>query len=627
MIQTIRANKTRALIIAILFFSLVFRLVNINTPLENDRHNFRGTQTAFTVKSLMDKGFSLTEFEIPTFGEPWDTVYFEYPVYQITVYLFMKVFHGVNIDFWCRLVHILFFYLSAFVLYRLVRSEVDRKAAYVVSLFYIILPYTIYWSRTALIEYTGVFFALLYCHFLLSWIRKPLWSFFLFAILSGSMAYISKSTTMFGYVFFLALYIPFVLLGLYNTEKDEGFIKGFIRYYFEKWKYILMLGVLCLLPVVPGAAWIRYADMRKRQNPYTVYMTSAGIRAWNFGTLHQRIDWGVWKGLSEQYFGYLFGGGTVFLLLVILSFLFGEKKYRWIIISALLASFGAMFTLINLYYEHDYYQAAITPLTCIAGGIMFYSIIFSPKFAESDVRLCRVLAVSLCVVCISAVYGHNFCYIDDLISEGNFNADAGLLIAKITEPDERILIDGEDWSPRILYYANRKGFMIRDPFAGEFTEDYLDSIHLGTEYTTVITKYPSLLEDLSKYTNIGIQYIWDDTGWSATSGDPDASWVIARMMTDEEYDRLPDSSDMRMVNSSDNVYRLDSSEPFVLLKHEKTSDIREVSVRIQCSDGTSFAHKVYLLPDTENTVLNTCLLAGSIEDIEVESSEVVGLCQ
>lgn len=627
MIQTIKANKTKALIIAVLFLSLVFRLVNINTPLENDRHNFRGTQTAFTVKSLMNNGFSLTEFEIPTFGEPWDTVYFEYPVYQIIVYLFMKVFHGSDIDFWCRLVHILFFYLSAFVLYKFVRSEVNRKAATVVSLFYIILPYTIYWSRTALIEYTGVFFALLYCYFLLVWIRKPDWLFFLLTILAGCMAYISKSTTMFGYVYFLALYIPFVLFGIYNTEKEEVSFKGFISYYLAKWKYILLVGVLCIFPVVPGAAWIRYADMRKRQNPYTVYMTSAGIKAWNFGTLHQRIDWGVWKGLGEQYIGFLFGGGTVFLLLVILSFHFGERKYRWIVISALLASFGAMFTLINLYYEHDYYQAAITPLTCIAGGIMLYSIIFSQQFAKSDAAVCRVLAVSLCVVCISAIYGHNFCYIDDLISEGSSNADAGLLIAKITEPEERILIDGEDWSPRILYYADRKGFMIRDPFAGEFSEDYLDTIHLGTEYTTVITKYPSLLEDLSKYTNIGIQYLWDDTGWSATSGDPDASWAIARMMTDEEYDKLPDPANMSPVYQDDSIYRLDTSKPVTLLKHDKSSDMREVKVRVRCAEGTSFFHKVYLLPDTENTVLDSSLLEEKIEEIEVGSDDITGLFQ
>ena len=617
-IKAVKADRLKALVIAVIFFSLLFRLVNIDAPLENDRHNFRGTQTAFIAKSMLETGFSLTEFEIPVFGEPWDTVYMEYPVYQIVVFLFMKLFHGSNVDLWCRIVNIISFYFSAYFLYRLVCLETDRRAAAIVSVFYILLPYNIYWSRTAMIEFTSVAFALLYSMLLLRWVREGRALLFAGTLAAGGMAYISKSTTMFGFVYFLALYIPYILYELYKEKEGTPSFAGAVRYYAGKPVYIISLGLLCILPVIPGVLWTRYADMKKQLNPYTAYMTSAGLKEWNFGTLHMRVDWGIWKALAGQFFGYLLGGGALFFLLAVLAFIFGARKYRWLVASCLISSAGVMLTLINLYQEHDYYQIAIVPFTSIAGGVLLYSILSSKELEGLGQPGHKLLTVILCVFFIASVLGKGFFYIDELLSEGSGNADPGLLISEITEPDERILIDGDDWNSRILYYADRKGFMIRDVNTGHFSKDYLEHIPLETEYTIAVTRNESLLEDLAGFTDIGLQYIWDDDGWAAVSGDPDADWFIARMMPESELSSLTEGKTEELT-AYDGSYRTDPDQTVIDIRHKASDTTGSITVRAVCSDGSEVEHRVLLLPGTEHTLIDLSLIKGDIEEIRIDS--------
>lgn len=617
MIQRIKANRIKAIILAVIALSVLLRFININAPLENDRHNFRGTQTAFIVKSMQNNGFSLSEFEIPVFGEPWDTVYMEYPVYQILVYLLMKLFHGGSIDMWCRITDIIAFYLSAGSLFLFAAKEAGKRAAVIAVLFYVLLPYDIYWSRTAMIEFTAVLFAVSYCYGITSWMRKPGWLFFIFALVCGSMAYLAKSTTMFVYVYFLAFYIPCLLFAEYKKENGSASVKGAIHYYSGRWRYILQLGLLCVLPVIPGVMWTRYADMKKMQNPHTVFMTSSAIKAWNFGSLQMRLDPGVWKALTEQYTGFLLGGGTFFIMLAVLVFLLGSRRYMGLIISALAASFLAMFTLINLYLEHDYYQTATAPVACIALGAMLYDVIFSNKFTEHDGIFRNAILALLGIALIAGMYRDSGFYFKELLRESKVNNDAGLLIKEITDPDERILVDGEDWSSRVLYYADRKGFMNRDPYTGSFSGYCLDNVHLGSEYTTLLTRNGSFLTDIDAYTDIGVQYLWDDSSWAYSTGDPEATWVIARMMPENELEKMISETQTAIIGAGAGTTSLQPENGLIRIRHKKADTTTAANVVVTFDDGSSIEHKVYFLPGTADTLIDTSLIDNRIAGINV----------
>ena len=85
-----------------------------------------------------------------------------------------------------------------------------------------------------MIEFTSVAFALLYSMLLLRWVREGRALLFAGTLAAGGMAYISKSTTMFGFVYFLALYIPYILYELYKEKEGEASLAGAVRYYAGK---------------------------------------------------------------------------------------------------------------------------------------------------------------------------------------------------------------------------------------------------------------------------------------------------------------------------------------------------------------------------------------------------------
>ena len=229
-IRIIKENRKLIVIVVVLFLSFLLRIQNLWFPIGGDMHSTRQTQTAITIQSYFHDGWTLLRYETPIFGHPW-RVPLEFPIYQSIVYFVMKIFHKTNIDVWCRLVSLCTFYFSVFALKKVSDLIMDKKISYVVCTVYLFAPFTIAWSRAAMIDYMAALFALVYVWGLYAWLTQGKKTYAV-TVLFGSLAYLQKATTMFPYVIFLAC----LILGYLCREILERYQKITI---YTIWKYCM----------------------------------------------------------------------------------------------------------------------------------------------------------------------------------------------------------------------------------------------------------------------------------------------------------------------------------------------------------------------------------------------------
>ncbi|MCM1038228.1 MAG: glycosyltransferase family 39 protein [Ruminococcus sp.] len=428
----------------------------------------------------------------------------EFPIYQSVVYFIMKILHKTNIDVWCRLVSLATFYLSVFVLKKVADLVIDKKSAYCSCLIYLFAPFTILWSRAAMIDYMSVLFALIYVWGLYSWLVKGKKTIII-TLLFGCMGYLLKVTTMFPYIFFLA----YLIIRYFYEEiiKYSGkFTLHTIFAYIGRNKVrIIILAVLCILPVISGVCWIRYADAVKEQSVFTSEFTSEALRSWNYGTMEQKLQISNWSIVLRRLVQYI-GGVPVAGCLILLYLFLGKRRNLSIVISCTAASILTIFILFNLYDFHDYYFIALTPMLSMIYGVMLFTGI-EKLFSAGNWGKTGVLV--LVFVIIFAEGRTNAVYLKYAITKEERGADADWLIAlgsyvgSITEPDERIVTQGEYAIATLPYYADRKAMMIIAPYDETFYTDFLQQ----DNYTTLVEPLPSsLIGELAKYYEIIIQY-------------------------------------------------------------------------------------------------------------------------
>ena len=133
---------------ALVLFSLLVRLHNLHSPLLEVNHS-RQTQTAFTVWYYLQDGIDLMHPKVPSLGPPWVFI-MEFPIFQATATFLIRLTR-IDVDAGCRLTNIIYFYLSAGMLYLLSRRfSTRRSTAVCVLMFYLWSPFSIVWSRTSI---------------------------------------------------------------------------------------------------------------------------------------------------------------------------------------------------------------------------------------------------------------------------------------------------------------------------------------------------------------------------------------------------------------------------------------------------------------------------------------------
>ncbi len=418
----------------VLVLVVVIHLPTLAQPLL-ERHNFRQTQTAYTARIFHEEGIDLLHSKMPVLGPPWE-VPFEFPLYQAAAAMVMDV--GVPEDVAMRVTGLASFLLAAGLLWLLMRRQAGWLAALIALVVFCFSPLGIEWSRAALMEYLAVAASLAFALAGLRWRDRPTPTWYGATIAFGCIAALVKITTA---GFWLA---PFGLLGYPRDGIDES-----RRTQVAGWG-------LAIVPLVVGLAWTRWADAIKAASTATAWLTSSALVTWNFGTLHQRTvpaEWGR-TGFSVI----ILAGGIALPLLAIpiIRFAMVHRQIRfwaWIFLTVA----GPVLLFFNLYYQHDYYAIAVSASVAALVGVGFGRIAsmrwWLPRLVGGLAVVATIVAWFLLVPYWTRIYAPVF------DPEGVLPLAAQ--IERETDPGQRVAIIGRDWSPSVLYYADRWGWMVR----------------------------------------------------------------------------------------------------------------------------------------------------------------------
>jgi len=491
-----------ALVLAIIL-SNALRLINILAPTVNDTyHSFRTTETAIVVQDYFRSGFSLFHYSMPIFGKPWNLM-FEFPLYQAIIYWVMRILHLKNIDLTGRVISIIIFNLSAFVLIKVVKKFADRKAAYLAGIVYLISMYNSYWSRSILIDYFSVLLGLMYILFFIKWLEndKDLINYSV-ALIVGTLGYMVKGTSMFAVVFLLACFI--IQSEILLIKACEGtIIKKVTAYLSSNIRRIIMLFVLSVIPVIIGYAWIYYTDIFKQMSEYTQEFVADRLVSWNYGTIDQRLSPVHWIVIGRRYIDFL-GNGYVFVAIIVVYLLFTKRKYLKYILYLLGAQLANILIIFNLFFVHNYYLIAITPYVYMMLGLMIYEIF------DIQIKNDVVKKASISIIAVVLIWQHifsNLNYLDGITKISSRNVLYGKVIKNITEYDDLLVIADEDWSPKSLYDSDRRGFMLNGRKISE--DSGLKKLLDDDNYTVFIAHTMDSIEDYDSVYDELMQYPLD----------------------------------------------------------------------------------------------------------------------
>jgi 4-amino-4-deoxy-L-arabinose transferase-like glycosyltransferase len=466
---------SRALLGALLVASLAVRARHLATPLVEE-HPFRQAQTAITVWAMVDNGIRLFNYETPIFGPPWQ-VPFEFPIFQAAAALLVKA-GAESIDAACRATNLFFFYLSAGFLYALCRRHFEEWAASAcVLMAYVWMPFTIFWSRTAMIDYASVTFTLAYLYYLEGWVLNRGARLYLIAATGfGCLSLLTKPTT----TPIVAVAIAWVVVRrLRDDLRGAPGTRDRLR---RLLAFGLGLGVVGLLPLLAVYAWTTFADRVKAASPATSWLASEGLTTWTYGTWEQRAQWEAWRtvwlrmwgNFAPEYF-------VVFPLFGLVWAVTSGRTGRSFVLTMLLGATLTQATFFNLYVAHTYYQMAVSPAAAILVGVGLYALC-----VESVHNQIARWVIPLLLLRILYGQGSILAAPFGLTYEGAPAYRIGKVLQEATTPDERVIVEGRDWSADFLYYARRRGLMMRGSIA-DVNPAELGPWLKANQFTTVLS--------------------------------------------------------------------------------------------------------------------------------------------
>jgi Dolichyl-phosphate-mannose-protein mannosyltransferase len=401
-----------------------------------ERHAFRQTQTAYTARIFHEQGIDLMHPKMPVLGQPFE-VPFEFPLFQAAASLVMDA--GVRDDVAMRLTGLLCFVLTALLLYGLVR-QVDGKASGLAALVaFVSTPFAVLWSRTSMIEYLATAGAVGFAWATIAWRENRRPAVGGLALAAGLVGMLVKPTT--------AVYWLLPALGYRPTSPRNG----------QRRTGALWLIALVLIPLAAALLWTRHADAIKEASPTTAWLTSDALREWNFGTLSQRLDSGTWTVILGRLLDYILGPiGVALIAVAVVAAARSSQRLFWLGIGLAAVLPPLVFT--NLYVVHDYYLAAVTPAFAALVGLGFGHLwrLLPRRTLVLGLAAAAALLVASGMLVLDRSYWAQ-AYAND---PGPGTLPLAHELSSLTLPSDRVGVIGLDWSPSVLYYANRWGLMV-----------------------------------------------------------------------------------------------------------------------------------------------------------------------
>ena len=435
----------------VLLTALIVHLSMVFVGFDNaprDGHEFRQTQTAMTAFWIKQDGWSMPP-PLPVFGPPW-SLPMEFPLYQ-GIAAGVSVLLDSPLEPTARAVSLVFFYLSLPALVLLGKllplTPGQRLLLPAVTL---LTPLYVFFARTIAIESLAFCGSVWFLWAFNRLLTRRTMGLAIAATLFAGVASLAKITT---YLIFL---VPAGLLVL----RELWYLRA------EK------IGAITrpLLPAISTAAialavgyiWVVYSDVIKLSNPLSAFMESANMRPWNFGTLEQRVSLGFWQTILKTLNHDLLTYGN--LMLAPILWLSAPTRHRFAGGMLLVCFLAGPLAFANLYYVHNYYY--------FASGIFLVALLVLGRS-----RLLAIPGISrgwvwTAIFVSLAFQGFGYRHGIYLLqtSPAVARPPIGAVIQAATDPDEIIVIIGEDWNPATPYFAERKAIMLRNFLGSDLPE-------------------------------------------------------------------------------------------------------------------------------------------------------------
>lgn len=398
---------------------------------------FRQAQTAISAHFIkLEDNFSLA-YPTPVLGKPW-SIPMEFPLYQWTVVLVSEV-TGLGLTKAGRAVSMACFYLMLPAIYLLLaRWRIAPGHRWLVLTVVVTCPLYVFYSRAFLMETMALMFSVWF------WVgferavagRNPRW--LALAILAGAGAGLVKVTT------FLLYLLPVALWAVARLWHNRA----------GRWRSDLawMAGALAI-PCAATLWWLHFSDAVKSLNPSAQFLRSDHVRDFILGTTATRFSAEVWamKGriIAEQLsWGPLLIGCAMLALLV--------ARPRWREMMLCVGVFAAALVAFPvLYAYHEYYYLANGVLLMVAMGLVLVALAESAR-----PRWVVALAMLMVVGGQTNGYFNRYYAAQSGISFGGDGLSQSL--HAFTQPNEVIIVTGQDWNSMTPYYAQRRALMLTE---------------------------------------------------------------------------------------------------------------------------------------------------------------------
>lgn len=451
-LKTIAISRERCILLIIaclaVAYSLYLAVAYASQP-PLDVHSFRQTQTALTSYWFVKEGFRLA-YETPVAGAPW-SIPFEFPIYQVIVAFLSKAFN-IGLDSTGRLVSYAFLLLTIVP----VMGITKRLKLPSVTVIYFVailfsMPIYVYWGRSFMIETAALFFGIAAIKFFLDFLlgSRPFWSTLLFVIFA-TLCVLQKATT--ALPIFVVLSISYFCFELKKQKFQEPT---------KLIKSLVLGGIVFIIPVAIGFAWVCFSDQVKLSNPLGQQLTSAVLSPWNWGTHAQRVSSEMWVDVIwKRVFGSNMGSMLGLLVLISPFFSRVESRIKCIALGVLSLAILPLLVFPNLHILHTYYQTANAAFFGY-GVALALAVVVAPMMGKTFALFALALIMGSNYHVLHKV---DLPQIKNVFTKENRDFTIGKLLNKEIPIGGQFVAFGNDWSSTFAYVSERKSFTVPEWF-------------------------------------------------------------------------------------------------------------------------------------------------------------------
>ena len=466
--------KNYSIEILIFVVASIVRLYHITYPIY-DWMSFRQTQTVSTILNYYRNGIDLLHPTVNSIGSTGILV-LEFPLFQAISALIYKLFAPDII--YIRFFSIICCLVTALYLYKLVRYLFNKEAAIFSIIFFLFAPLNIFFSRTPMIESFVAMLSIIFLYYFILWIDQRKTYMLFIGVIVASLAIIVKP--------------PYSLI-MFPVIVYYAFFKAGLKVFKDK---LFLLGVF--IPLITMILWQMHANFTNNAfNSLTDYpyqqlhgafeVKLDQLNTWYFGTMSQRFDILTYAVIGKRiYYEILTILGVI---LVLISIPLKDRKHGILFEVWLATTILSFIVLLNLNYVHDYYQLPIVSILSIYCGIGF-NILWQKIKSINIIKDYK----NKVLVIILLFYLFNVAFV--MKSAGYYQQpypgyyDFGKQIqTSLSNNNDMVAIStvSEDlWNPVILYFADKKGYMLPQ---SQLNQEMIDYFREKKVVWLIITNY------------------------------------------------------------------------------------------------------------------------------------------